>query len=347
MYKGILRPILFLFKPETVHHIVITLVKLLFLIPFVKNIFRASYTVTDTRLTREVFGLRFENPVGLAAGFDKNATFFNQFASFGFSFIEVGTVTPAGQPGNPKPRSFRLVKDKALINRMGFNNDGAERVAARLRSNKARIILGGNIGKNTATANEDAAADYARCFTALYDVVDYLVVNVSCPNITDLSSLQDRQQLSGILERLSSLRSGMVSRKPLLVKISPDLSFSQIDDVLDLIAQFGLDGIVATNTSITRQNLTTDTARVDSIGDGGLSGNPLKDRSTEIIRYIYRKTGGELPIIGAGGIMDPEDALEKIAAGAALVQVYTGFIYEGPCLVKRINKAILRNSPGS
>ena len=343
MYKGILRPILFLFKPERAHHLVVALVKALFLLPFLKSLFRYCYSVQDSKLKREVFGLKFENPVGLAAGFDKNASFFNQFAAFGFSFIEVGTVTPVGQPGNPKPRSFRLVRDKALVNRMGFNNIGAAEVAERLQKNRTQIILGGNIGKNTATDNENAAEDYARCFTELYDVVDYLVINVSCPNISDLSHLQDRKQLSGILERLSTLRSEIKPRKPLLVKISPDLNFKQLDDVLDLIEEYGLDGIVATNTTITRQNLITDACKVEKIGKGGLSGKPIKDLSTEIIRYIHQKTGGNLPIIGVGGIMSAADALEKIEAGATLVQVYTGLIYEGPCLVSHINRAILRS----
>ena len=343
MYKGFLRPILFLLNPETVHHLVVGLLKFLFILPFVKLIFKSVFSIEDKNLRREVFGLTFDNPVGLAAGFDKNASLYNQFAAFGFSFIEVGTVTPVGQPGNARPRSFRLPGDKALINRMGFNNSGTDKVVERLQKRKTRIIIGGNIGKNTATDNEDAIEDYARCFTALYDVVDYLVINVSCPNISDLSHLQDREQLKGILERLSSLRSGMSHVKPLLVKISPDLNFQQIDDVIDLIGEYGLDGIVATNTTITRNNLQSDNLIVKKIGNGGLSGKPITGRSTEIIRYIHNKTGGKLPIIGVGGIMSVRDAIEKLEAGASLIQLYTGFIYEGPALVKRINKALVRH----
>jgi dihydroorotate dehydrogenase len=281
--------------------------------------------------------------VGLAAGFDKNATFYRQFATFGFSFVEVGTVTPLGQPGNARPRSFRLPVDMALINRMGFNNHGARTIAERLNKGRTDMIVGGNIGKNSSTPNESAVEDYADAFLALYDHVDYFVVNVSCPNISDLSHLQDREQLAGILSRLSSIRAGLVRKKPILVKISPDLNWEQIDDVLDLVDEFGMDGIVATNTTITRDGLVTSPEKVVKIGRGGLSGKPIRERSTEIIRYISKKTGGELPIIGVGGIMSAEDAEEKLRAGAALVQIYTGFIYAGPGLVKKINKAVLRN----
>ncbi len=343
MYKGIIRPLLFLLRPETVHHLVVALIKFFFAIPFVKPLVRAIYTTGDVKLHREVFGLTFENPVGLAAGFDKNATFYRQFAAFGFSFVEVGTATPVGQPGNPRPRSFRLPADKALINRMGFNNHGARTIAERLGKGRTNMIVGGNIGKNTTTPNESAVEDYADAFLALYDYVDYFVVNVSCPNISDLSHLQDRDQLSGIFSRLSSIRAGMVRKKPILVKISPDLNWEQIDDVLELVDEFNMDGIVATNTTITRARLSTDSENIEKIGRGGLSGKPIRERSTEIIRYISEKTGGKLPIIGVGGILSADDALEKLRAGASLVQVYTGFVYEGPGLVKRINEAILRN----
>jgi dihydroorotate dehydrogenase len=343
MYKWIIRPLLFLLRPETVHHLVVALVKFFFAIPFVKLLARSLYTTKDVKLHREVFGLAFENPVGLAAGFDKNATFYRQFAAFGFSFIEVGTVTPVGQPGNPRPRSFRLPADKALINRMGFNNHGAAKIAERLGKGRTSMIIGGNIGKNTNTPNESAQEDYADAFLALYDYVDYFVVNVSCPNISDLSHLQDPEQLAGILYRLSLLRAGMVRKKPILVKISPDLSWEQINDVLELVDEFKMDGIVATNTSITREELATAPEKIKKIGLGGLSGKPIRERSTEIIRYISEKTGGQLPIIGVGGILSADDALEKLRAGASLVQVYTGFVYEGPGLVKRINQALLRN----
>ena len=343
MYKGIIRPLLFLMGPETVHQLVVALIKFFFAIPLVKQLVRAIYTTRDARLRREVFGLAFENPVGLAAGFDKNASFYRQFAAFGFSFVEVGTATPVGQPGNARPRSFRLPADKALINRMGFNNRGARAIAERLSKGRTNMIIGGNIGKNTSTPNELAVEDYADAFLALYDHVDYFVVNVSCPNISDLSHLQDREQLAGILSRLSIIRAGLVRKKPILVKISPDLNWGQIDDVLNLMEEFGMDGIVATNTTITREGLLTESEKVEKIGQGGLSGKPIRARSTEIIGYIYQKTAGKLPIIGVGGIMNPEDAVEKLTAGASLVQVYTGFVYEGPGLVKKINKALLRN----
>jgi dihydroorotate dehydrogenase len=343
MYRAIIRPLLFLFRPEAVHRLVVLLIKAAFLIPGMKPLVSSFYRVRNEKLKREVFGLTFENPVGLAAGFDKNARFFNQFSAFGFSFIEVGTFTPAGQPGNPRPRSFRLKRDRALINRMGFNNDGARAAARRLGKRRTRLIIGGNIGKNTSTPNEMAVEDYAAAFRELYDAADYFVVNVSCPNISDLSHLQDREQLDGILSRLSSIRAEKALKKPVLVKISPDLNNRQIDDVIELIGRNGMDGIIATNTTITREGLKTDPARVASIGSGGMSGSPLRQRSTEIIRYISEKTGGKLPIIGVGGIMSPPDALEKLEAGASLVQVYTGFVYEGPSLVRRINRSILAN----
>ncbi len=338
MYRVLIRPILFLFPPETVHRLAVGLIKTLFCIPGLKALIRSVCRVRDEKLKRLVFGLKFENPVGLAAGFDKNAGFFNQFAAFGFSFIEVGTVTPAGQPGNPRPRSFRLRKDHALINRMGFNNEGARAVALRLRKRRNGIIIGANLGKNTHTPNEKAADDYAALLDELYDVADYFVVNVSCPNINDLSHLQDPEQLREILARLHVIRAEKPLRKPVLVKISPDLNHKQIDDVIELIGDYGMDGIIATNTTITREGLSTDPARVESMGSGGLSGKPLKDRSTEIIRYIHLASGGKLPIIGVGGIFSADDALEKLEAGASLVQLYTGFIYEGPGLVRRINR---------
>jgi len=342
MYKAIIRPLLFLLQPETVHHLVVFLVKTIFIIPGIKPLFRSIYRIRDEKLEREIFGLKFENPVGLAAGFDKNATFFNQFSAFGFSFIEIGTVTPMGQAGNTKPRSFRLVKDKALINRMGFNNYGASAAVERLLKRKSNIIIGGNLGKNTATPNEKAVDDYSAVFKELYDVADYFVVNVSCPNISDLSHLQDREQLQGILSELSRIRKDQASSKPVLVKISPDLNNKQIDDVIDLIGEFEMDGIIATNTTITRGGLKTSNDIVEEIGKGGLSGRPLRERSTEIISYIHSKTNGKLPIIGVGGIMTAEEALEKLEAGASLIQLYTGFIYEGPGLVRKINKSILK-----
>ena len=340
MYRRIIRPLLFLIPPETTHHIIVFLVRIAFRIPGIKQILKKTYLVKDKRLNRELFGLKFTNPIGLAAGFDKNAGFFNAFMVFGFGFIEIGTVTPVGQAGNPKPRLFRIPRDQGLINRMGFNNLGLDKAIDKLKNKPEGLIIGGNIGKNTSTSNEKAVEDYARCFEGLYPYVDYFVVNVSCPNICDLSELQDKELLIGILIRLADIRSSMAKKKPILVKISPDLNFQQIDDVLELISQTGMDGIVATNTTIKRENLTTEARVVEQIGNGGLSGKPLRQRSTEIIKYISEKTNGKLTIIGTGGIMSPEDAIEKIRAGASLIQIYTGFIYEGPCIVKKINKAL-------
>jgi dihydroorotate dehydrogenase len=341
MYRRIIRPVLFLIPPETTHHIVVLLVRIAFRIPGIKQILKKIYAVKDKRLNREILGLKFANPVGLAAGFDKNAGFFNEFMTFGFGFIEIGTVTPLGQTGNPKPRLFRIPLDQGLINRMGFNNLGLTKAINKLKNKPAGLIIGGNIGKNSATSNEQAAEDYAKCFEGLYPFVDYFVVNVSCPNINDLSELQDKALLSGILIRLADIRSSMARKKPILVKISPDLNFQQIDDVLKLISQTGMDGIVATNTTIRRENLATEARVIEKIGNGGLSGESLRQRSTEIIKYISEKTNGNLTIIGVGGIMSPEDAVEKIRAGASLIQIYTGFIYEGPGIVRRINKALL------
>jgi dihydroorotate dehydrogenase len=287
-------------------------------------------------------GLEFKNPVGFAAGFDKNAEIYNQFSSFGFSFIEIGTVTPIPQPGNPKPRSFRIPLDKGLINRMGFNNHGVDAAVNQLKNKKHNVIIGGNIGKNTATPNEKALDDYVLCFEKLYDYVDYLVVNLSCPNIKDLHKLQDTDSTINILNTLIAKRANRAIKKPILLKISPDLTNNQLDDVIETFKITGIDGIVATNTTTSRDGLVTDKETIERIANGGLSGKPLTKRSTEIIRYLTEKSGGTIPIIGVGGIMTVEDALEKLDAGATLIQIYTGFIYEGPGFVKRINKAILK-----
>jgi dihydroorotate dehydrogenase len=343
MYKHLIRPVLFRIYPETVHHLVVSGIKIAFAVPGVAYLVKKYCTIKDSRLKRTVFGLEFDNPVGLAAGFDKNAGFYNEFSHLGFSFIEIGTVTPEGQPGNPLPRSFRLPNDKALINRMGFNNSGADEVVKNLRKRKTKIIIGGNLGKNTSTPNERAVNDYIITFNKLYQYVDYFVVNVSCPNISDLHKLQDKSSLMKILGSLIHERSKKESYKPILLKISPDLNFSQIDEVIDIVNEIKLDGLVATNTTTGRANLTTPEEAVRQIGNGGMSGLPLRNRSTEIIRYIAEKTGRKVPIIGVGGIMTPEDALEKLEAGASLVQVYSGFIYEGPMLMKKINKAISKS----
>ncbi|MEJ7658393.1 MAG: quinone-dependent dihydroorotate dehydrogenase [Hymenobacter sp.] len=290
---------------------------------------------------REVFGLKFPNPVGLAAGFDKNAVLTDELATLGFGFVEIGTVTPRPQPGNPAPRLFRLPQDAALINRMGFNNDGAAAVAARLAGRQNRqLIIGGNIGKNKDTPNERAADDYVAAFEALADVVDYFVVNVSSPNTPGLRELQDKKPLISLLQQVQARNLARPTPRPLLLKIAPDLTDAQLDDILEIARETRLSGLVATNTTISRDGLTTPTPTVAGYGAGGLSGRPLRARATEVIAYLHQKSRGELPIIGAGGIHSAQDALEKLAAGAALVQLYTGFIYEGPGLVKRINKAI-------
>jgi dihydroorotate dehydrogenase len=343
MYKHFIRPILFLIYPETVHHMVVGIIKVLFSIPGIAYLSNSYFKVNHPSLKRTVFGLEFDNPVGLAAGFDKNAGFYNEFSKLGFSFIEIGTVTPKGQSGNPKPRSFRLPQDNALINRMGFNNLGADEVVKNLKKRKTRIIIGGNLGKNTLTPNNLAVNDYTFTFNKLYDYVDYFVVNVSCPNISDLHELQDKDSLIEILNSIMIERSKKQKEKPILLKISPDLNFTQIDEVIEIVAETKIDGIVATNTTTGRYKLSATAKKIHQIGNGGMSGLPLKDRSTEIIKYISTKTAGKVPIIGVGGIMTPFDALEKLRAGASLVQVYSGFIYEGPALVKQINKAILEN----
>jgi len=342
MYKHLIRPVFFLFGPEKIHHFVVRVIKSTFLIPGVSWIADTLFSVKHPFLERTVFGLHFTNPVGLAAGFDKDATFYNEFSHLGFAFIEIGTVTPKGQRGNPQPRSFRVSKDRALINRMGFNNHGAEEAVINLKKRKTKIIIGGNLGKNTVTPNDQAVDDYIFTFNKLYEHVDYFVVNVSCPNISDLHKLQDKDSLMIILNGLIVERAKKSSYKPILLKISPDLNFSQIDEVLEIVAETKIDGIVATNTTTGRYNLTIDEQEIKFIGSGGLSGAPLRERSTEIIRYISMKTNGKLPIIGVGGIMTSEDAIEKLRAGASLVQIYTGFIYEGPLLAKRINKAVLK-----
>lgn len=344
MYKRILRPLLFLFDPESIHHFIVFSLRILLYLPLVRSLVRRIYTVDDPLLKQELFGLSFSNPVGLAAGFDKNASFINEMSCFGFSFIEIGTVTPRSQSGNPRPRLFRLPADKALINRMGINNDGAEKVVQRLRRSSPPLIIGGNIGKNTLTPDDQAMDDYVKVFMILYPHVDYIAVNVSCPNVGDISRLQDKDFLKSVFAELKSIDSQFGGNKPIFVKVAPEFSFGQIDDFIDLVRETGITGIIATNTRKERSNLISDTDLVDQIGMGGLSGNPLKDRSTEVIRYICEKTGNTIPVIGVGGIMSPEDALEKLDAGARLLQLYTGFVYEGPCIVKRINKAILRRS---
>ena len=303
---------------------------------------RLIFKIMDTRLEREVFGLKFDNPVGLAAGFDKDAQLFDELASFGFGFVEIGTVTPLPQDGNPKPRLFRVKDDSGLINRMGFNNQGIEAVVARLRRKKSDIIIGGNIGKNKDTPNKDAANDYAICFEKLFPYVDYFAVNVSSPNTPGLRDLQEKAPLTSLLNSLQKLNNKKDRRKPILLKIAPDLTNEQLDDIITIVADTKIDGVIATNTTIDRSSLKTAKNMVESLGNGGLSGKPVGLRSTQVIKYLADKSKRAFPIIGVGGIHSAEDAIEKLAAGATLLQIYTGFIYEGPSLVKRINKAILK-----
>ena len=340
MYK-IVRFFLFLFNPEFIHHITFKIIKLVAMFPLAMWLWRVIFKVKKVGLEREVFGIKFDNPVGLAAGFDKDAKLFDELASFGFGFIEIGTVTPLPQDGNPKPRLFRLNDDSGLINRMGFNNQGIELVVARLRRKKSDIIIGGNIGKNKHTSNEDAVNDYAICFEKLFSYVDYFAVNVSSPNTPGLRDLQEKKPLTALLNSLQVLNNKKEKRKPILLKIAPDLTNEQLDDIIDIVAHTKIDGVIATNTTIDRSGLKTAENSVQAMGNGGLSGKPIRLRSTQVIKYLADKSNKAFPIIGVGGIHSAEDALEKLDAGATLLQVYTGFIYEGPSIVKRINKAIL------
>jgi dihydroorotate dehydrogenase len=339
MYKAIIRPLLFITSPEVSHAFTIRLLKIACAIPIINTIIKKTFTLNNPLLEQEIAGVKFVNPVGLAAGFDKNATFFHEMEYLGFGFVEVGTVTPLAQPGNPKPRSFRLPKDKGLINRMGFNNDGAQVIAERLKNRKTKIAIGGNIGKNKVTANEEAFSDYEKCFDALFDYVDYFVVNVSSPNTPGLRSLQDKEPLKKILLGLQAKNKAKPKSKPIFLKIAPDLTNEQLDDIVEIVPECGIAAVVATNTTLSREGLKSE--GVEAIGAGGLSGVPVRKRSTEVVKYLHEKSKGTFPIIASGGIHSAEDALEKLDAGAKMVELYTGFIYEGPILVKRINRAIL------
>lgn len=346
MYHLFARPLLFLFDPEWIHNYLMRLLRWAAGLPIKKKAWRALYSFEHPALEREVFGLKFRNPVGLAAGFDKNAENLEVLGAFGFGFIEIGTVTPKPQSGNPKPRIFRLKQDQGLINRMGFNNDGVHVIAERLRQRHRNMIVGGNIGKNKSTPNENAIQDYELCFKILYPVVDYFVVNVSSPNTPGLRELQEREPLTQLLTQLQKLNQSTSHRRPLLLKIAPDLTNAQLDDIVSIAQAVGLDGLIATNTTISREGLSAKAQTISEIGEGGLSGRPLSKRSTEVIRYLHQKSGGNIPIIGVGGIHSAEDALEKIRAGASLIQIYTGWIYEGPALVKKINERLAKESGG-
>lgn len=339
MYKTLIRPLLFCFDPEKVHHFTFSFLKNIQKIPFVKGILKKWFTIEDPLLEREVFGIKFKNPVGLAAGFDKDAKLFKELSTLGFGFIEIGTLTPKPQPGNPQKRLFRLKKDKALINRMGFNNEGVVAAAKRLKK-KGNIVIGGNIGKNKTTPNEEAFEDYERCFDELFDVVDYFAVNVSSPNTPGLRELQGKEPLKKILSGLQKKNLESSNPKPILLKIAPDLTDGQLRDIIDIVKESGIAGVIATNTTLAREGLES----ASKNEAGGLSGVPLKERSTEVIRFLSENSEGAFPIIAAGGIFSPDDALEKLDAGASLIQIYTGFIYEGPGLIKRINRLFLRKA---
>lgn len=343
MYR-IIRSFLFLFSGENAHRLTMRLLILLRYIPLSRPIIRWLYSYSHPSLQREVFGIQFKNPIGFAAGFDKNGDYYNDIANFGFSFVEIGSITPEPQPGNPKPRIFRLVQDKAIINRMGINNNGVKYTVNKLKTNKPRIIIGGNISKGAATSNEDAGKDLERSFSLLYDFVDYFVVNVSCPNVKNLTALQNIETLSDIIDRLLTLRRYFDEYRPILIKISPDIPYNHLDEIIDLILISGIDGVVATNTTTSREGLTTESSKLEAIGNGGLSGAPLFEKSLEVVKYIYNRTKGKLPIIGVGGISTPEQAYQMLQAGASLVQIYTGFIYNGPATPKRILKYIVNKN---
>lgn len=336
MYKSIIRPLLFRLDAEEAHHFTFTWVKRLSKIPGFSAIASALYSVSDKRLERDVFGLKFKNPVGLAAGFDKDAKLYQELESFGFGFIEIGTLTPKPQDGNPKKRLFRLREDSAVINRMGFNNGGVDAAVEHLKKNK-NVLIGGNIGKNKNTPNEAAVQDYEICFDALFDYVDYFVVNVSSPNTPNLRALQDKEPLTVLLQTLQHRNSARPKPKPILLKIAPDLTDEQLLDIIDIVNTTKIAGVIATNTTISRDGLLSENKEEM----GGLSGKPLTQRSTDVIRFLSEKSNKSFPIIGVGGIHSAQDAIDKLNAGASLVQLYTGFIYEGPNLIKEINQAIL------
>lgn len=343
MYKRIIKPILFRFNPETAHNLTFSAIAMLRHIPFAHSIIRAIYKRESPTLEKEVFGIKFPNPVGLAGGLDKNGEFYNDMANFGFGFVEIGSLTPQPQDGNPKPRCFRVPQDKALINRYGINNKGVRNAVEHLKKDRPNVIVAANISKNTTSINEDAAKDYESAFALLYDFVDMFVVNVSCPNVVGLTSLQDITFLSEIVDKLLNLRMYYDEYRPILLKVSPDLAKEQLDDIMDYCLRSGIDGIVAGNTTRSREGLTISQDKIEKIGNGGMSGAPVHKKNLELVRYIHTRTEGKLPIIGVGGIMSEEQAKAMIEAGASLVEIYSGFIYEGPALVKRIIKSLEGN----
>jgi dihydroorotate dehydrogenase len=339
MYKLFIRPLLFLLEAETAHNTTMGILSLLNKMRLTKILF-FMYRRDMVRYHRSLFGLNFKNSVGLAAGLDKNAKAIDAFSDMGFGFVEIGTVTPKPQAGNPKPRLFRLKKDQSLINRMGFNNDGVEVVKERLKRRNSDVIVGGNIGKNKDTPNENAVDDYLICFDKLFDVVDYFVVNVSSPNTPGLRELQEKGPLTHILNTLMTQNNSKAMQKPILLKIAPDLTNEQLDDIIDIVLETKISGLIATNTTIDRSHLETELDEIEQIGNGGLSGKVLQEKSNTVIEYINNKSDGKIPIIGVGGIGNASNAQDKIKAGASLVQIYSGFIYEGPSLIKNITKAL-------
>ena len=341
LYTSIIKPIFFKFDPEKVHYFVFDSIKFFSKIPGVSTLIRKLYQVNHPALAQELFGLTFKNPVGLAAGFDKNAVLYNELANFGFGFIEIGTVTPKAQAGNPKKRLFRLEDDEGIINRRGFNNNGIQAAVENLKKNKGKVVVGGNIGKNTDIPAEQYTKDYCEVFEALHPYVDYFVLNVSCPNVGSHAKLGDKDYLLELIAAVQKLNQSKTIQRPILLKIAPDLNPQQLDEVIEIVTQTQIDGVIASNTSVNREGLQATEKQLQTIGNGGLSGKPIKDRSTATIQYLSDKSNRAFPIIGVGGIHSSEDALEKMKAGASLVQVYTGYIYEGPSLVKKINKAIL------
>jgi dihydroorotate dehydrogenase len=346
MYKSLIRPLLFRYDPEEVHHFSFKSIKRLHKLPLFGTLSRKRYHLHNPRLKRELFGITFPNPVGMAAGFDKDAKAFKEFADLGFGFIEIGTLTPKPQEGNPKQRLFRLPKDQAIINRMGFNNGGVDAAVERLKRNPPlghpdHVIIGGNIGKNKVTPNENAVDDYIICFNKLFDHVDYFTVNVSSPNTPGLRELQDRKPLTHILQTLQDLNNARPNRKPILLKIAPDLTDDQLLDIIGIVADTKIDGVIATNTTIERDSLKSESALQKEMG--GLSGKPLKQRATDVIAFLHNKSNGAFPIIGVGGIMNAQDAIDKMKAGASLVQLYTGFVYEGPAVLKAINQKVIEH----
>ena len=348
MYKHFLKPILFRFNPETAHNMIFSTLSFLRHVPFARSIVRALYHRDSPSLEREVFGITFPNPVGLAGGLDKNGEFYNDMANFGFGFVEIGSLTPLPQDGNAKPRCWRVPGDRAIINRYGINNKGVRNAVEHLKKVRPEVVVAANISKNSNSINEEASKDYETSFSLLYDFVDMFIVNVSCPNVVGLTALQDIGFLSDIVDRLLDLRMLYDNYRPILLKVSPDLSHEQLDEIIDYCLRSGIDGIVAGNTTRSREGLTSiSPEKIEEIGNGGMSGAPVHKKNLELVRYVHEKSSGKLPIIGVGGIMSPEDAKDMIDAGASLVEIYTGFIYEGPGLVKRIIKHLEESEKNS